>query len=323
MIEVRQTLRSLLPYLLIGTWEWVCLSLSSCTSSNNFRLTGSLENLRQTDFYVYATDGSLAELDTIHVIEGSFEWETPLEGEATLHIVYPNLNEQVVFARPGDHIRFKGDANQLRAVSIEGNPENDAYTNFRLENLQASPDSLRRAIQAFIKANPESRVSSHLQRQLTLSRTTASRLRKGQKLPAILLPPDTLGGDTLRLLPEDSAARPVLLCFWATWKSDSRNAARDIREALRKSKKLSKRRQLQPVSISLDFDSAQYAYSRRADSIDYDRRRYPQIWDAPICELLAIQHVPYYILTDTLRQVVALGTDWKNEIKPELDRLLK
>lgn len=299
------------------------LLLASCTSSNNFRLTGSFENLRQTDFYVYATDGSLAQLDTIHVIEGSFEWETPLADEATLHIVYPNLGEQVVFARPGDQVRIEGDANQLRAVSIEGNPENDAYTRFRLENLQASPDSLRRAMQAFIKANPESRVSNHLQRQLTLSRTTASRLRKGQKLPAILLPPDTLGGDTLRLLPEDSTARPVLLCFWATWKSDSRNAARDIREALRQSKKLPKRRQLQPISISLDFDSAQYAYSRRADSIDYDRRRYPQIWDAPICELLAIQHIPYYILTDTLRQVVALGTDWKTEIKPELDRLLK
>lgn len=305
-----------------GVWGWVFLFLTSCTSSHTFRLTGTIDNLRQADFYVYSIDGSLTDLDTIHVLDGEFEWEINLNDEATLYLIYPNLNEQVIFARPGDHVRFKGDANQLRAVDIKGNPDNEALTRFRLENLQAKPDSLQRAMRSYIQAHPDSRVSSYLQRQLTLERSNSSRLRQGQQLPDIILPPDSVGGDTLRLLSTDSAARPVLLCFWATWKSDSRSAARDIRDAIRKSEKLPKARRLQPISISLDFDERQYAYSLRSDTIDYDRRRYPQIWDAPICELLAIQNIPYYILADSSRTVRALGSDWKKDIQPELDKLV-
>ena len=307
----------------LSVFQFSIFTFLSCTSSPTFRLTGDIENLRQANFYVYSTDGSLQDLDTIHVLEGAFEWEVPLEEEATFYLIYPNLTEQVIFARPGDHVRFKGDANQLRAVSIKGNEDNETLTRFRLDNLQTKPDSLQRAMRAFIEQNPESRVSTYLQRQLTLSRSTSSRLRKGQTLPDIILPPDTIGGDTLRLLSTDSTARPVLLFFWATWKGDSRNAAKDIREALRNSKKLAKAKRLQPVSISLDFDPRQYSFSIKSDSIDYDRRRYPEIWDAPICELLAIQTIPYYILADSARQVVALGSDWKKDIKPELDKLLK
>ena len=306
-----------------GGESFLLLLFLSCTSSQTFRLTGTIENLRQADFYVYSIDGSLAQLDTIHVMEGEFEWEVPLHDEATFYLIYPNLNEQVICARPGDHVRFKGDANQLRGVSIKGNPENEAFTRFRQENLKVKPDSLQRAMRAFIQAYPESRVSSYLQRLLTLERSTSSRLRVGQKLPDIILPPDSAGGDTLRLLSTDSAARPLLLQFWATWKGESRTAAHYVREAIRKSEKLPKARRLQPVSISLDFDAKQYAYSVRADSIDYDRRCYPQIWDAPICELLAIQTIPYYILADSARKVVALGSDWKKDIQPELDKLLK
>ena len=297
--------------------------LTSCTPSTTFRFTGDLDNLRQTDFYIYATDGSLAELDTIHVIEGHFEWQTELNEEATFFLVYPNLNEQIIFARPGDHVTFRGDAGQLRAVNIEGNPENEELTRFRIEHLQVTPDSLQRAIQAYIRANPDSRVSSHLQRQLTLGRnTSSSRLRKGQKLPTIQLPPDSIGGDTLHLLSNDTAARPVLLIFWATWKGDSRNAFPDIREAIRLAEKQPKTERLQPISISLDYDARQYDYSVKSDTINFDRRRYPQLWDAPICEQFAVRTLPYYILVDRRRRILALGSDWKKDIQPELNKLL-
>ncbi len=295
--------------------------VASCSDSHSFRLSGSIDNLHQADFYIYSTDNQWSQLDTIHVADGSFDWSVELPDEVTFYIVYPNLNEQVVFARPGDHVRFRGDANQLRSVSLKGNPDNDALTSFRLDNLNVSADSLNRAMRVFIRNHPDSRVSSYLQRQLTLSRNNSSRLHKGDKLPTIVLPSDTLGGDTLRLLTTDSTARPVLLFFWATWKGDSRIASRDIREALRRYEHLPKARRLQPISISLDFDKNQYIYSCRVDSIDYDRRRYPQMWDAPICEQLAIQHIPFYILADSTRKIIALGANWKEDILPVLNKL--
>ena len=295
---------------------------SSCSGSGKFRLTGDFDNLQAADFYIYSLDGSLQNLDTIHVVEGQFEWELELNDEATFYLVYPNLNEQIIFARPGDHVRFKGDANQLRAVSVKGNEENEALTKFRHDNLQVPQDSLNRAMQAYIQAHQDSRVSSYLRRQLTLSRTSSSQLRKGGKLPAIVLPPDTLKGDTLRILPDDSAARPVLLFFWASWKSDSRSAASDIRRTMQKASKLPTSQRLQPISISLDYDTSLYAYSVKSDSINYDRRCYPQLWEAPICRLLNVQTIPYYILADSKRRVLAFGSEW-NDVKPALEKLLE
>ena len=130
--------------------------------------------------------------------------------------------------------------------------------------------------------------------------------------------PDSLQAskDTLFIRPKQKDARPVLLFFWATWKRSSLDDFYLVRKALRQNK------ELQPVSISLDYNASTYAYSLRADSIDFDRRCYRLIWDTPIVQQLAVRDIPYYILADANRRVIALGSDWKHDLQPAVDSLL-
>lgn len=294
------------------------LFLSACTDSHSFRLRGDFQNLRQADLFIYSTDGGLAYVDTIHIVEGQFDWQVPLDEEVTFYLIFPNFSQQTVFARPGDVIKIQGDGGQLRALSIKGSPDNDELTRFRLAHLGDRPDSLRQAIERYVKENEGSRVSLHLMRQLTQQRKDGSRLRVGEVLPAIVLPPDSLQAskDTLFIRPKQKDARPVLLFFWATWKRSSLDDFYLVRKALRQNK------ELQPVSISLDYNASTYAYSLRADSIDFDRRCYRLIWDTPIVQQLAVRDIPYYILADANRRVIALGSDWKHDLQPAVDSLL-
>lgn len=325
-------MRSLLPFLTggvgggsIGDRAFFLLSfilsfiLSACTDSHSFRLRGDFQNLRQADLFIYSTDGGLAYVDTIHIVEGQFDWQVPLDDEATFYLIFPNFSQQTIFARPGDVVKIQGDGGQLRALSIKGSPDNDELTRFRLAHLDDRPDSLRRAIGQYVKENEGSRVSLHLMRQLTQQRKDASRLRVGQTLPAIMLPPDSLQDyqDTLFIRPKQKEARPVLLFFWATWKRSSLDDIFLLRKALRQNK------DLQPVSISLDYNPSTYAYSLRADSINFDRRCYRLIWDTPIVQQLSVRDLPYYILADAHRRVIALGSDWQRDLQPAVDSLPK
>ena len=106
------------------------LLLFSCTPSDEVRISGTFENLMQADLYIYSSTGAMEDIDTINIREGKFDWRNPLTSEAVFHIVFPNMSEQVVFANPGEHIKLKGDGNQLKAIEISGNEANEEYTKF-------------------------------------------------------------------------------------------------------------------------------------------------------------------------------------------------
>ena len=301
----------------------LCAILLSCRDKSVFRLKGEIANLQQADFFVYATDGSMAAVDTIHVIEGRFDWRLPLQDEALLHVVYPNLSEQVVFARPGDVVRMTGDAGQLRAVSVKGSIDNDELTDFRLAHLSDMPDSLRRAMSAYVKEHSDSRVGLYLKRQLYLTDGQSARVRVGLKLPTLTLPPDGLdktATDTLVLKP---GKRPLLLVFWAAWKRDSRDNLLAVKHTLRDLSCKPDSLRPQPISISLDYDVNLYAYALKSDSIDFDRRCYRQVWETPICQQLAVSDLPFFILTDYRHRILAAGKDWKKEILPVVEKRFK
>ncbi len=312
-----------------------------CTDPNVIRLRGSFNNLRQTDLYIYSPDGGMDHVDTIHVIDGQFDWQTTLTEEATFNLVFPNMSEQVILASPGDRLRLKGDGGQLRALTIKGSKDNEELTRFRLAHLSDRPDSLSSAIRHYIRQHQGSRISTVLQRQLTRLQGHSSRLRVGSQLPAIILPPDSVETtaftemnidlktgrmvrgkstdrnteDTLFIRPKQKDARPVLFIFWATWRRSTLDDLPAIRKALREHKNV------QPVSISLDHQRSGYLYEIKADSIDFDRRCYFRVWDTPGVQQLAITEIPYYILADSARTVLAVGSDWKKDIAPAMDKL--
>jgi len=265
--------------------------------------------------FIYSTSGGSETIDTIKVVEGEFDWKKELTAPATFHLIFPNYSEQIVFAQPGQNVKIKGDGGQLRAITVKGSPDNDELTEFRLAHLDDKPDSLRRAMEAYIATHEDSRVSTYMQRQLTQQRAQASRFKVGQMLPAIVLPPDSEGGDTLFIRPKDKDAKTVLIVFWAAWKQGSTDAFIGIRKAARANK------DLQPISISLDNEKKLYQSKLLIDSIDYDRRCYFTTWNTPVVQQLAIRDIPYYILADSKRKILAIGSNWEHDIKPAVEKL--
>ena len=77
----------------------------SCTGHpKEVRIEGEFEHLEQGEFFVYSTDEELDRLDTLRIRDGLFSYRLPATQPATLHILYPNLSELVVFANPGADI---------------------------------------------------------------------------------------------------------------------------------------------------------------------------------------------------------------------------
>ena len=105
-----------------------------CTGHpNEVRLEGEFEHLEQGEFLIYSTDEELDRLDTLHIQDGCFSYTLPALQTATLHILYPNQSELVVFANPGADILVKGDAQNLSEVEVSGSEDNERYTEFRQE----------------------------------------------------------------------------------------------------------------------------------------------------------------------------------------------
>ena len=283
------------------------LLLFSCTPSDEVRISGKFENLMQADLYIYSSTGAMEDIDTINLREGKFDWRNPLTSEAVFHIVFPNMSEQVVFANPGEHIKLKGDGNQLKAIEISGNEANEEYTKFRLEHLSAPKDTLMAHMREYVKAHRETSEGIFMQRLITMNHTRLTTLRKGGKLPDIILPPDGFGGkqDTFKLS-ETSKEKSTLLVFWAGWKSESHGLNYYIKKALKERSK-----DLQAISISLDTDTTLYRLMCRQDSITWTTRCYRMSWETPIVQQFGIRTVPLIIIADKNRKILSIGTKWE------------
>lgn len=292
------------------------LCLAACTKKNTFYLSGTFTNLRQAELCVYSTDGEFRDIDTINIIENSFKWEKTIPHECTFYIVFPNLSEYAVFAKPGKRVKIKGDGNNLRALEITGTTANDTLTNFRLRHLTTPVKQQIQAMKAFVANNEDGVVTSYFRRQINILQGRSSRVETGKKLPKFTLLPDAFSTDTLKLPSTDKKQR-TLLVFWASWKHDSKSSLLAISHAYKRTQK-AKYGRLRPISISLDADTATYRYSCRVDSIEYPTRCTGEIWSTPIVGHYAIREIPYYILTDSLGIVRAQGSNFDRDIQPHL-----
>ena len=293
-------------------------------------MRGELKNLQQAEFYLYTIDDVLSRIDTVRVMNGRFEHVYPLNAPATLHLVYPHMAEQIIFANSGDIIDMEGDAANLRDIIVSGNNDNEQYTKLRLalnECDEAGRDSL---IDNFVASNPTSRVSIYLLQRKGAESFRNPPIRKGAKLPQFTLTAhstDSLGNkqggrrlfNADSLTHKDLQGHPAIIAFWAYWRSNSSQCLYSIRQQLAKHSDM--------VSLSVCADMAYSNHMRiaRRDSILSDK--YAKRWwtycdtHGPTSGLFAewsITEVPYFIYVDTKGTVRACGTDFDKHIKPNL-----
>ena len=145
------------------------LTLLCCSEHPGIvRIQGKFAHLEQGEFLIYSTDVGLDRMDSLHIRDGRFAYDLPLDGIATMQILYPNFSRLTVFAQSGDDIKIEGDAQNLSEVKVTGTEDNELYTRFRLESLNMSEPDTREVARKYILQSPATAMSQYLFREYFL-----------------------------------------------------------------------------------------------------------------------------------------------------------
>lgn len=337
----------------------VCIAISfallCCTGHpGEVRLEGEFAHLEQGEFLIYSSDESLDRLDTLRIQDGSFSYRLPAQETATLHILYPNKSELIVFGTPGADLRIEGDAQNLSEVKVSGSEDNERYTDFRLEANGKSANETREIARSYILAHPTLAMSRHLFSTYFLCDTATSvrevtelydslsracpddlvlsklavhvrakdRLLVGEPLPdfSLVLKPGHGGnGEEERTIQRaDYEGKPLLIAFWATWKSGSQNAVYRARRLHREMKGRGK--DINLISYSLDIDEKRLRRIEERDSIDYPSYCDFRCLSSPLVQQWGIRELPYFVLVAPDGRIAAMGPNWVRDIQSAADQ---
>ncbi|MBQ5936925.1 MAG: DUF4369 domain-containing protein [Bacteroidaceae bacterium] len=334
----------------------ISFALLCCTGHpKEVRLEGEFANLEQGEFLIYSTDEALDRLDTLRIVDGIFSYTLPTVQPATLHILYPNQSELVVFAGPGDDIVIKGDAQNLSEVEVSGSEDNELYTEFRQETNGKSAEETKNIAHNYILEYPTHAVSRYLfttyylcDEEASVKETTAlydslcracpddlalsklsSRvrslglLRVGNPLPdfSLTLKPGHGGnGAEQRIIKKgDYNGKLLLIAFWANWKGGSAGAIYRARRLRRELKGRGK--DIELISYSLDADESQLYRNEERDSIDFPSYCDFLSLSSPLVQKWGIRELPYIILVTPDGNIAASGSDWMTDIQPVASEL--
>lgn len=339
--------RLLLP--LKGVGGSLLFALLSCTGHpKEVRIEGEFEHLEQGIFLIYSTDEALDRLDTLFIQDGNFSYKLPTLETATLHILYPNKSELVVFGNPGADLVIKGDAQNLSEVEVSGSEDNDCYTEFRKEINGKSAAEAKVIAHDYILQHPTLAMSRYLLITYFLCDETTSaseatelydslsracpddlalsklsthvraigKIRPGKPMPdfALTLKPGHGGnGEEEKIIRRDDYKDKILLiAFWASWKSGSQSALYRARRLRRELK--GKGKELSLISYSLDADERKLSTLEVRDSIDFPSYCDFLAFSSPLVQQWGIRDLPYFILVTPDGRIAAAGSDWQQDI---------
>lgn len=316
------------------------LLISSCgVDSNHFKIEGHLLNINQSDFYVYAENGSIDGLDTIHVEGGRFAYEVPCKHPTILYLVFPNYSVVPIFAQPGKSVSIKGDASHLKEIEVKGTDDNELYTKFREQVAKASPPEAKRAAEVFVNDHPGSVVGLWLIKKYFISDAQPdyqTALRLAQKIQSkqtdqadlsrmirqlnsmshvgvgSVLPTFSTYDTKGRLVSSsDLSSGLAVICTWASWSYDSMDMLRALKELQRQSGG-----RLKVVSLSVDASRSDCNGALRVDSISWPNVCDGKMFDSQALQQLGMMGVPDNIIVKDNRIVARnlMGTQLHDKI---------
>lgn len=336
--------------------SFLLLLILSCTGHpKEVRLKGEFEHLEQGEFLIYSSDEGLDRLDTLRIQNGHFSYMLPTPETATLHILYPNQSELVVFGNPGADLVIKGDAQNLSEVEVKGSEDNEVYTEFRLEVNGKSASETKTIAHNYILEHPTLNMSRYLFTTYFLCDETApvketkelydslcracpddlalsklsthvrslGKIKVGNPLPdfSLTLKPGHGGnGPEERIIKKaDYKDKLLLIAFWATWKGGSQSALYRARRVRRELK--AKGKDIELLSYSLDADEKELSRIERRDTVDYPSYCDFQVLASPLVQQWGIRELPFIILVTPDGRIAATGSDWMKDIQPAADKL--
>lgn len=268
-------------------------TLCACSNKGKgIRISGKIEGIKTDTIYLYAGDGLYEHIDTIAIKDGKFDTKLKKDSLSVGRLLFSDGMEIPVFLNKDDHIKIKGNINDLSSLVVSGNEDNDNYETFKKEikNLPTPAAVQQKAIE-FINKYPSSIVSSYLIERNFMSeeypdfnkiqslikkldkkiqaRPEVNRLseyirqwqvvNKGKAAPPFSLP--TERGTLVSL--NKFKGNYVLLNFWVSWSDKCKKSL----STLRRHKELLQDKKVKVIGVSLDVDKLTWRNAIRMDSI--------------------------------------------------------
>lgn len=321
-------------------------ALTSCgVSDGQFRIEGRLNNINQGEFYIYSPDGGLVSIDTIHIADGRFSFETSLAEEATYMIVFPNSSEQVVFGKSGATAKISGDVSHLKEIEIEGTDENKKMTELRKHIANQTPPEQKKSAIQFINDNPGSIVSIHLidkyllqaekpdyKEAYTLVDNLLKKAPANIRLQALRKQLEVVRNMAdFKRMPDFSAtdiygkavnaftlkSELNVVLFWASWVSESYSL---ISQMQTMKKEYGSRLAVLSVCIDAQKDDCKRRSDR--DSLKWATVCDGKMWQSPLLRKFCVIDIPCYMLIDRSGRIIERDIAL-NDLREKIEKRLK
>ena len=124
---------------------WFSFSLSfslillvACSGDKqSFTLSGKFKGLEQGEFVCFSSAPEWGTFDTVRVQGGKFTLTHPLADTVVLTLQYPNFMQTQIIAIPGEEVTVHGDANNMLAIEVGSDDDNELLNEFRKSLLNS------------------------------------------------------------------------------------------------------------------------------------------------------------------------------------------
>lgn len=322
------------------------LLLASCgVPENKIRVEGKFSGINQAEFYIYSEDNAFSGIDTVRIEDGKFSYEKEMKQAAVLTLLFPNYSETYFVAEPGKTVKIEGDAGKLSEISISGNADNEALTEFRHRQLRKPAGDTRLAAADYIRTHSGSLASVVLFKQYFIKQAPSGEspaaslldaLRKGRPNDPSLLRMESFYKPLLRnakdkLLSSFSArtidgetiassrflGKPLLVVFFASWNGESNRLLDTVRHLHRRYGD-----RCGFLLVSLDADQEACRRQLRADTLSLPAICDGRAFESPVVRQIGVRYVPGNLLTDAKGKILDRDIP-VDELKRRIEEALK
>lgn len=302
----------------------IILSACSGKKGNAVSLNGEIKGFGNDTLYIYGADKMYDRIDTLIVENDKFSATLSPDTLVATWLLFSNGTQYPLFMDKGDKIQIKGVSTDLNLLEISGNTPNEELTSFQkdLSGLgKPSEKVLEEKADEFINSHHSSLVSIYLLDKYFVQKTEPDytqikklteqmtgelkdrpyidellvRIQEAEKTAvgktaAYFHLPNAKGKQINR---SDFKDQYLLIHFWASWDTTSRNNNATFRRIYKKEQKNKK---FALLGVSLDIEKEKWQKAIEADTLKWEQVCDFSGWNTEIAKQFSIQALPANVL---------------------------
>ena len=305
---------------------------------------GEIEGLGNDTLYIYGADKLYDHTDTLVTQNGKFTATLQTDTLAATWLLFPSGDQYPIYLGKKEHINIKGSTDDLSALQVEGNRDNELLTEFFTTLKQRQDTTATDSLAArFVETNNNSLASIYVldrffvqvpkpdfARIKALADRMTGELKDRNYIQNLLRDIETLekavigksaphfqlmNQDGKKITRTDYKDKYLLLYFWASWDEQCRQTHQDLRAIY---KKKAYKKKFDILGISLDVDKTQWKEAIKRDTLNWEQVCDFQGWESEPVQQYAIKELPTTILLTPAGKIEA-----KNLMPQELEEKLK